>query len=259
MKKITMLVYLLGASALVSQGAMASGFKVRGGVTNNAYSTDFSPAATTGNPYATSSFSGTAFGATWLVDDTMYVDYAMSSGSGTRESKFSNTVSFSTDLTRTDNAIVLGSTSVGATGGTATNLYVGWKSGETKMAAPPLVLPGGQITNQSQRNFSSSGFIFGGGVGIPAAGGSVGLSLGMGLMSGKYDIVQPLTTTNYKADMAIGYSLGIGYSYPFTPNIGIAADYKYNSYNYVFDSGLTTEWSLNEKLTTTAFSLWAKF
>ncbi len=258
MKKITMLACLLGASALVSQSAMASGFKVRGGVTNNDYTTDFSPAAATGNPYAKSTFSGTAFGATWLIDDSMYIDYAMSSGSGTRESKFSNTVSFSTDLTRTDNAIILGSTSVGTTG-TATNVYVGWKSGETKMAAPPLVLPGGQVTNQSQRNFSTSGFIFGGGWGIPAAGGSVGLSLGMGLMSGKYDIVQPASTTKATADMALGFSLGLGYSYPFTSNFGIAADYKYNSYNYVFDSGLTTEWSLNEKLTTTALSLWAKF
>ncbi|KAF0206217.1 MAG: hypothetical protein FD173_377 [Gallionellaceae bacterium] len=254
MKKITMLVYLLGASALVSQSAMASGLKVRGGATNNDYSTDFSPAASTGNPYAKSTFSGTAFGATWLIDDSMYIDYAMSSGSGTRDSKLTNGTTFSTNLTRTDNAIVFGNTSVG-TSGTATNVYFGWKTGETKMDAPSAAI----VLNPTSRNFSTSGFIFGGGVGIPAAGGSLGLSLGMGLMSGKYDTVSTTTTVKNAADMALGFSLGIGYSYPFTPNFGIAADYKYNSYNYVFDSGLTTEWSLNEKLSTTGVSLWAKF
>ena len=108
-------------------------------------------------------------------------------------------------------------------------------------------------------NFKTDGFIFGGGLGIPAAGGSVGLSLGMGVMSGQYDSTSLGVTTENKADMAFGFSYGISYTLPFTKNFGISADYKANLYNYTFDSGLTTEWSMTEKFNSTGVSLYAKF
>lgn len=253
MKKTIVLTCLLGAVALASQSAMASGLKLRGGVTNNTYSLDVTPA--TGNPYnyATSSYSGNNLGVTWLMADTVYLDYAASNGSGTWNGTYTNGGAFTSNLKRTDNALVLGVNSI-SEGGSVGNLYVGWKAGETV-----LDRAAGAASNPSL-NFKTNGFIFGGGWGIPLGGaGTLGLSLGLGLMSGEYDTTSLGVTTTNKADMALGLSYGISYSYPFTKNFGISADYKANSYNYTFNQGLKTEWKLDEKFNTTGASLYVIF
>jgi hypothetical protein len=258
MKKTIALACVCGAVALVSQSAMAEGLKVRGGVTNNSYSLDITPSAGGAYNYATSSYNGNSLGLTWMMTNEAYLDFATSSGTGSWTGKYAvnnvpNTgASFTSDLKRSDNALVLGVNSANA-GGTFSNIYVGWKNGETDLTRAP-----GASTNPSLA-FKTSGLVFGGGWGIPAAGGTVGLSLGMGLMSGQYDSIKSTGSTSYKADMALGFSYGIGYTYPFTPNFGISADYKGNIYNYTYDSGLTTEWSLNEKFNTTSASLYLKF
>lgn len=257
MKNTIKMACLLGAMALASQGAMASGLKVRGGVTNNAYSLDITPATGAGYNYATSSYSGNNLGLTLLMDDkdTAYLDVAIASGSGTWDGKYgfhSSGAAFTSNMSRSDSAIVVGTNLI--TGGSVTNLYAGWKSGETKLDRAP-----GAATNPSL-NFKTSGFIFGGGVGFSLGGaGALGLSLGMGIMGGQYDSTSLGVTTANKADMALGYSYGIGYTYSFTKNFGISADYKGNGYSYTYDQGLTTEWKLDEKFNTTGVSLFVKF
>ena len=257
MKKNTILFCLLGVSALASQGAMAAGLKVRGGMTNNTYSLDITPATGAGYNYATSSYSGNSLGVTFLLDDkdTAYIDYAMANGSGTWEGRYgfhSSGAAFTSNMSRSDSVIVVGTNLI--TGGAVTNLYAGWKSGETKLDRAP-----GAAANPSL-DFKTSGFIFGGGLGFSLGNaGALGLSLGMGIMSGQYDSTSLGVTTANKADMALGYSYGVGYTYSFTKNFGISADYKGNGYSYTYDQGLTTEWSLAEKFNTTSVSLFAKF
>jgi hypothetical protein len=246
MKKKIALACLCGVAVLASQGVMASSLKLRGGITNNSYTLDSTPA--TGSPYtyATSSFSGTALGLTWLMTDSTYLDFATSSGTGTwTPSTGGDTPNFS----RSDNAIVLGSNSMGSSG-IASNFYIGWKNGESKLS---------ESINWWGTKFNTSGLVFGGGWGIPAGGGAVMLSLGMGVMSGQYDVIKTTSTTTTKADNTFGFSYGIGYTYPFTPNFGLTVDYKANAYKYKFDSGLSTEWSLDEKLNTSSASLYLMF
>ncbi|MDP2805126.1 MAG: hypothetical protein Q8O24_04220 [Gallionellaceae bacterium] len=260
MKKKIVLACLCGVAVLASQSAMASSLKVRGGVTNNSYTLDITPTPTAGNPYAESSYSGNSLGLTWLADDSsIYLDYAASSGSGDWTGKYTSGTTFTSAFTRADNAIVLGTNTI-TSGGSASSFYVGWKNGESNLTRAP-----GAVTNPSLI-FKTSGLIFGGGLGIPAAGGTIGLSLGMGIMNGQYDNIAKATitstvytTTSSQADNAIGFSYGIGYTYSFTPNIGVTVDYKGNAYKYTFDSGLSSEWSLNESFTTTGATLFVKF
>ncbi|MEI7841615.1 MAG: hypothetical protein WCI39_01175 [Gallionellaceae bacterium] len=267
MKKKIALACLCGAAILASQGAMASGIKVRGGATNNDYTLDVTPATGSAYTYAKSSFSGKNLGLTWLMDDSTYLDFALSNGSGNWDGTYTNGTGFSSTMTRDDSAIILGSTSV-TSGGSATNLYFGWKTGETKLdRAPQTITLANPYNTNSSLSFKTSGLVFGGGLGIPAGGGTVGLSLGMGIMSGQYDTTRntsttTATTTPNKADMAFGFSYGIGYTYSFTPNFGVSVDYKGNIYNYTFNVGQTGtngEWSLNEKFNTTGVSAYLKF
>lgn len=251
MKKAITLVCLCGAAALVSQSAMADGIKIRGGVTNNDYTLEDTPYGVSPYTVAKSSYSGTSLGLTWMMSDTAYLDFASSSGSGTYDRIYSNTAPVKADFTRSDNAIILGAYIPNA-GGSTGNVYVGWKDGTTTL---------GRALNRSTLtsfDFKASGLVFGGGIGIPAAGGTVGLSGGMGIMTGKLGVTTTRTTT-LTADYTFGFSYGLSYSYAFTPNFGISADYKGNLYNYTFDSGLTSQEVMNETFTTKGASLYLKF
>jgi hypothetical protein len=250
-KKTIALVCLCGAAALVSQSAMADGIKIRGGVTSNDYTLEDTPYNSSPYTVAKSTYSGTNLGLTWMMSDTAYLDFATSNGSGTYDRIYSNRAPVQSDFTRSDNAIILGAYIPNA-GGSTGNVYVGWKDGKTTL---------GRALNYSTPtsfDFTASGLVFGGGIGIPAVGGTIGLSGGMGIMSGK--LVKTTTTTStLSADYTFGFSYGISYSYAFTPNFGISADYKGNLYNYTFDSGLTTQETINETFTTKGASLYLKF
>lgn len=253
MNKNIKLICLFGIVALASQSAMAAGLKVRGGVTSNTYSLDITPSTGSSYNYAKSNYSGTNLGLTWLMGESTYLDAALANGSGTWDGTYTNGTAFTSNMTRADSAFILG-TNLGGASGNVVNLYAGWKNGETKLERAP-----GAASNPAL-NFKTSGLIFGGGLGFPVGGaGSLGLSLGMGVMSGSYDSTASGVTTTYKADMALGFSYGIGYSYPFTKNLGMAIDYKGNAYKYIFDSGLTTQWDLNETFNTASGSLYFTF
>jgi hypothetical protein len=251
MKTTFSLACTLIAAAFVSQAAMAQGIKIRGGTSNNSYELNVTPAAAAGYNFATATYTGTNYGVTFLTSDSTYIDIAGSNGSGTY-----NRPTYIGDLSRSDLAFVFG-VNFGDTTSNIGNLYVGYKTGETKLD-PPTSAPAGS----SHLNFKANGLVTGGGLIIPLGGaGALGLNLGLGLMSGKYDLHNngSTTTTTYNADYALGYSYGIGYSYPFTQNFGISLDYKANSYTYTFNAGLTTENSLEEKFNSTVGSLYVKF
>lgn len=253
MNKNIKLICLFGVMALASQGALAAGLKVRGGATSNTYSLDITPATGSAYNYAKANYSGTNLGLTWLMSDSTYLDVALASGTGTWDGKYTNGTAFTANMSRSDSAFILG-TNLAGSGGNVVNLYAGWKNGETKLERAP-----GAATNPSF-NFKTNGLIFGGGLGFPMGGaGTLGLSLGMGVMSGSYDRMSNGVLTTNKADMALGFSYGIGYSYPFTKNFGIAVDYKGNAYKYIYDSGLTTQWDLNETFNTASGSLYLTF
>ncbi len=260
MKTTIKLVSLLGLAVLFSGNAMAVNLKLRGGVTNNSYTLDTTSSTGTTSNYGTASYSGNTLGATLLFSDSSgYLDVATSNGDGNWSGKYTSGTPFTSTMKHNDNSIILGAIFPGS-GGNSGNLYAGWKNGETSLDRAP-----GANTNPSLK-FKTSGFVFGGGGGIGLGGaGTLGLSLGMGIMSGEYDTTALNTTTNTyntttnKADLALGFSYGISYSYPFTKNFGVSVDYKGNLYNYTFNSGLSTEWSLTETFNTTSALLYVIF
>lgn len=251
MKNFISLICLFCTAAFISQDALAEGVKLRAGTSSNSYELNITPATGAGYTFATTTYTGTNFGITFLTSDSTYIDVAASSGTGTY-----NRPTYVGDLSRSDLAFIFGA-NLGSTSGTMGNLYAGYKTGETKLD-PPTSAPAGS----SHLNFKANGLVAGGGMIFPLGGaGALGLNFGLGLMSGKYDLHNngTTTTTTYNADYALGYSYGIGYSYPFTPNFGISLDYKANSYTYTFNAGLTTENKLEEKFNATVGSLYVKF
>lgn len=259
MKNTIKLACLVGALALVSQGAMAAGFKVRGGMTSNNYELVDGNGAT----FASTTFNGTSLGVTWLMDDTTYLDYAMSNGTGTYDRP-----TYIGDITRSDWALVLGNNTITSSGNVG-NTYIGWKSGNSKLTPPTTANPAAL-----HLDFTASGLILGGGFAFPFKdAGALGINAGIGIMSGKYDahyqggtIVYPTYSTtyssavsSYQADNSFGFSYGIGYSYPITKSFGVAVDYKGNAYTYTYNSGLTSEFTLVEKMSTLGASVYATF
>jgi hypothetical protein len=254
-KKTIALVCLCGAAVMVSQGAMASGLKVRGGLTSNDYTLDYTPTGSSSTVLAKSSYSGNNLGLTWLSDDSsVYLDYARASGSGTFTRSYTTPGTYTSDFKRSDDVIILGVNTINA-GGSVGNFYVGWKDGVTSLGVAPNASATG--TNKYAYDLKTSGLVFGGGLGLPAAGGSIGLSLGMGLMSMRE--INTTTSQSWTADNAFGFSYGIGYTYAFTPNVGASVDYKGNYYTYTFDSGLSSEYKFSETFTTAGASVYVKF
>lgn len=253
MKKSLLISSLFVATALVSQSAMAE-IKIRAGAGSSTYEL--------GGDYITakSDYNPTNFGVTFSSDtgaNAGYVDLSYSSGSGKHDGwKKYGTPSES--FKRSDFALTGGVVFLNQNNGIAGNVYVGIKTGTTTLGANRSVIALYYANPWSEETFETSGVIMGGGASFPIAGGragSVGVNVGVGFMGATW---KDNAGYNVKADTAIGGSLGASYTFPFTSNFGVVADYKYHSYNYKFGSS-NNPFTVREKISTLGASLYAKF
>jgi hypothetical protein len=247
MKKSVLISSLFVAAAFVSQSALAE-VKIRAGTGSSSYEL--------GGDYikAKSTYTPTTVGVTFSSDTSAngaYLDLAYSSGTGHHDGWASRGAP-SEPFKRSDFALTGGVVFLNQNNGVAGNVYIGIKTGSTTLGAQHAALL------WTEETFDTTGFIFGGGASFPVAGGragSVGVNVGIGIMGAKWK-----DTTGYdvKANTALGGSIGANYTFPFTPNFGVTADYKYQSYSYKFGS-TSNPFTVDEKFSTLMGILYVKF
>ena len=244
MKKILLVSSVFVLASITSQSALAD-FRVRAGGASSSY--DLAGDYITGK----SVYTPVGLGFTFAADSGMYVDLAVSSGTGTHDA-WTNLGAPSESFKRSDAALIVGASKLNQNNGIAGTFYVGLKSGTTTLGAKNAGLPWTEDT------FTSSGLVLGGGVSIPIASGragAVGVNLGLGLMGANWKDDTGFTA---KAKTAVGGSLGVSYTYPITSRFGIVADIKGNSYRYNFGD-TATPFTVTEKITTLTATAYAKF
>ncbi len=265
MKKSLLMSGLCVAAALVSQPALAE-VKIRAGAGSATYEL--------GGDYthATSTYSPATVGATfsWGSGTTGgYVDLAYSEGTGTHDgwatansptticggTSCGNLASPNEDFKRQDFALTGGVVFLNQNNGIAGNVYVGLKSGSTTLGAKNAGL------SWTEEKFDTVGVIVGGGASFPIAGGragSVGVNLGLGIMSATWKDNNPTGNFNATASSAVGGSIGANYTFPFSSHFGVTADYKYQSYSYNFGDA-KNPFTVSEKFSTLMGTLYVKF
>ncbi|HAF45355.1 MAG TPA: hypothetical protein DCK83_10585 [Gallionellaceae bacterium] len=259
MKKSILISSLFVATALVSQSAMAE-IKIRAGAGSSTYEL--------GGDYITakSTYKPATIGLTFSSDsgaNAGYLDLSYSGGSGKHDgwTKYGTP---SEEFKRSDFALTGGVVFLNQDNGIAGNVYVGIKTGTTTLGATKAALEGpGPYTPTSswtEETFETSGVIFGGGASFPIASGragSVGVNVGLGIMGAKW---KDNSTAGFSAtaDTAVGGSLGASYTFPFTSNFGVTADYKYHSYSYNFGTS-ALPFTVRERISTLGATVYAKF
>lgn len=261
MKRTVLISSMFVAAALVSQSAFAE-VKIRAGAGSSSYEL--------GGDYikAKSSYNPTTVGITFSSDTAAngaYIDLAYTSGSGHHDG-WAYIGNPSESFKRSDFAVTGGVVMLNQNNGVAGNVYVGLKAGNTTLGAnkanliaSPLT-PYTATTAWSEETFDTAGVIFGGGASFPVAqgrAGSVGVNVGLGIMGATWKD-NSARAYNVKAKTAVGGSIGASYTFPFTQNFGVTADYKYHSYSYKFDSS-SNPFTVNEKISSLGVVLYAKF
>ena len=176
------------------------------------------------NKTAKSNYTAVNLGLTWVSPKGIYVDLSgQQSGSATHD--------FWTDTTSTpqnfshDSYTLTGGYSHAFPQGISVSGFGGFINGSTVLNAPS---PPFGFTKDK---FDSKGIFLGVGVGYPALGGQFSGSVAVAGMNGKW--TDDVSYNNH-ADNTVGFSLGAGYTYKFTPAWGITGDFRFQRYNYNF-------------------------
>jgi hypothetical protein len=250
MKKTLLVSSLFVATALVSQSALAEvKFRVGTGKSTYELGGDYITAKSDYNPTS----AGVTF--SWGTTTGGYVDVSYSGGSGKHDG-WKGLGAPEESFKRQDYALTGGVVFLNQNNGIAGNVYVGIKGGKTTLGAENAGL------SWTEETFTTAGVILGGGASFPIAGGSagaVGVNVGIGIMGANWKDNRTVGTFDEDADTAVGGSLGVSYTLPFTQNFGMAVDYKYHSYSYNFCSNCTNSFVVREKIGTLGGSLYAKF
>lgn len=149
-----------------------------------------------------------------LLFGSMYVDLAYQASTG--DASFDWAPNQSLDFSRDETTITFGMRQKNFSG------YVGYKIANTETVWPQPDAPD---------KFETSGLVLGFGYVIPISKSAISLSVGTGVLTGKYTY-DGGSTANDTSDATVGLSLGVGYTYSFNKHFSLAADYKWNSYNY---------------------------
>lgn len=259
MKKSILMSSMFVAAALVSQSAMAE-FKIRAGAGASSYEL--------GGDYtgASSDYTSVNLGLTFATDGGFYVDLAGSSGSGKHDgwatanaptticgsTSCGNVASPDEDFKREDYALIVGKSFLNPNNGIAATFYAGLKGGSSTLGAKNAGV------SWTEDTFDTAGVVFGGGASFPiasGAAGAVGVNLGIGVMEAKWKDDTGFSVTS---NTAVGFSLGASYTFPFTSNFGVVADYKLNAYDYKFGD-TANPFTVKETFSTLGASLYAKF
>lgn len=222
MMKLCALTALMGASASVFADV---NFRARGGYTAGTY--DLSAEYTSSSADLISEpYSGYALGVTAIISSWMYFDFSTSAASGNGTWK----EIFDVELDRTDSTF-----SVGFRGNNF-SYYLGYKVGNTEISFDD----GDNIT------FDSAGFVVGAGYVIPMKSSALSLGYGVGLLEGE---LKDSDGTVYTADETFGFSLSGAFTYLFTKQFSVSAEYKWQSYEFFLtDKSTASPWYATEKL-----------
>lgn len=256
------LLALLSLAAVCPAAALAQDGLVR--LTVGAAQTDYSikfdanaPGAgalgTYKNTTAKSEYTAASVSLTLISAKGLYFDVTgTQSGSATHDLWATTTPATKDEFSHDSIVATFGFAQVFQTGGSL-SVFMGYRKGETELAAPK---PPGVF---SRDTFESSGVFFGMGGGFPALGGSINMSGAIAFMSGKW------TDDNgfYKeADYTFGYSFGIGYTYRIGKHWAVTLDYRYQLYNYTFDTSTTIAtpaYDITEKISAVGLKLSLQF
>jgi len=239
MNKLTIVSMSCVASLLVSPMAMAD-VKVRAGAASGSYSIDYKVKSTSVTTSVNAKYVPINLGASYVADNGFYVDLGYTGGTGTHD-LYTTSESFK----RSDVALIAGKANVRESG-FATTFYGGIKSGQTVLGSATAF----------ENKFTASGLVGGFGMNFPVGPGSLGVNAGLGLMGASWAQTGSTTDT---ADAAVGFSFGLGYTLPITGSMGVVIDYKGNAYSYVFNSGLSNEYSIVEKTGAVGANFYAVF
>jgi hypothetical protein len=256
MKKSLLISGLFVTAALVSQSALAE-VKIRAGTGSSSYELggDYIKAKSTYHPTSV----GVTFSSDSSANGAGYVDLSFSSGSGHHDG-WTTIGDPSESFKRQDFALTGGAVFLNQNNGIAGNVYVGLKTGSTTLDANKArIAAAGYTYPWSEEKFDTAGVVFGGGASFPVAGGragSVGVNVGLGIMSATWK--DNSGHFDQKSKSAIGGSIGANYTFPFTSNFGVTADYKYQSYSYKFGDA-SPQFTVDEKFSTLMAFLYVKF
>jgi len=240
------------AAGFFSATAQAQGvIRLYAGPAKTTYKISFDSNAPYKNKSAKSDYTATNVGLTWVSPIGLYVDAsAQQSGSATHD-LWATTTSQPQKFSHTSYLLTVGYVRVFERGGNISG-FGGYKSGHTELAAPKPPFP------WTKDKFDSKGIFVGMGGGVPALGGQFSGSVALALMNGKWTDDNGYDNS---ADTTLGYSAGFGYTYKFTPALGLTADWKYQAYKYNFAVYSVTqpEYAVQEKITSVGVRLSYQF
>jgi len=177
-----------------------------------------------------SNYTQNLFGVSYLTSNGMFGDLSIKTSGSSAEYNAKELGWAANDLPfdRTETALTLGAVDTGGFG-----MFLGLMSNKTV------------IENLNYKHTqTSAGISVGLGQAIPihsGSGGTISVTGAVGFMAAKWDQKAKTggTSATWNADSAFGYSIGAGYSYFFTKNVGMSFDWKYQSYkfDYVTFSG----------------------
>jgi len=245
MNKLLLIFGVCAVTALASQAAQAE-MRVRAG-------TGLASSYKLGGDYITaeSKYNPVTVGLTFAADSGMYVDLAVSGGSGKHDG-WKNLGTPEQDFKRSDAALIFGASKLNPENGIAGTIYIGIKTGKSTLSAKNTGL------SWTEETFDTSGLVFGGGGSFPIASGragAIGVNAGLGLMGAKWKDDAGFSA---KAKTAVGFSFGVSYTYPITSSLGLVVDYKGNAYSYNFGD-TNNPFTVKETVSTFGATVYAKF
>ncbi len=259
MSRLTAGAVLCALTVAASQAAVADEglIRLRVSEARTSYSLGFDQNADPNyrNKTAKSTFTMKGVGLTAVSSSGVYLDFVTAKSGSATHDLWSNVNSTPQSFERTESTVTLGFS--GPAGEGSASGFLGYKTGESDLNAPPGAITGYTFTKDI---FKSSGFFFGGGFAFPALGGNIGFNGAIAFMSGKWtdDHNPPFDNS---ADTTVGFSLGASYTYLFTKNVGLSVDWKFNAYSYNFAlySTSVAPYTVTETTNALGLSLLAQF
>lgn len=266
MNKLAIGAVLCAMTVVASQAALADEglIRLRATASRNSYSLGFDDNGPTGyrNKTAKATFTMKGVGLTAVSASGVYVDFVTAKSGSATHDLWNSFTTAPQSFERTESALTLGFS--GQAGEGSGSAFLGYKVGESKLHAPPFAPVTSTLPNTTynftQDKFTSSGLFFGGGFAFPAMGGNLGFNGAIAFMSGKWTDDHSPTPYDNKADTTVGFSLGASYTYLFTKNVGVSADWRFNAYSYNFNLYSTNPaYTVTETINSFGVSLLAQF
>lgn len=245
MKKVMATMVISAAAMALPQAVQAEGLvRIRAGVAPTDYTLSFSDTS----QKIKSDYTAKNVGLTFVSEGGFYLDMiGQTSGDATHDA-YAPTYP-DQKFTRTDFTLTLGLSIPGQSG--TGSVFGGFKAGSSEFSAPPGF-------SWTKDTFSTAGIFFGAGYAFPAIGGQIGINGAIAFMSGTWED-DGVPKIKEDADYTFGYSFGLGYTYMFGKNFGLAVDYKWQHYSYGFDQGTLSPYTADENINSLGLTALVQF